>query len=63
MHPVVIFIPAAVVIFGPRLWAKYVLKRHNREEENFPGTAGELAYVASSLVSVLSFWPWLGPGR
>ena len=43
MHPVVILIPAAALIFGPRLWAKYVLKQHNREEENFPGTAGELA--------------------
>ncbi len=43
MHPVVILIPAAVIVFGPRLWANYVLKQHNREEENVSSTAGELA--------------------
>ena len=43
MHPVVILIPVAAAIFGPRLWANYVLKQHNREDEDFPGTASELA--------------------
>lgn len=43
MHPVLIVIPAAVLIFGPRLLVGYVLKRHDRREEDFPLTAGEMA--------------------
>jgi Zn-dependent membrane protease YugP len=43
MHPVVIIVPAAALIFGPRLWVKHVLKQYDREEEAFPLTAGELA--------------------
>jgi Zn-dependent membrane protease YugP len=43
MHPVLILIPAAALIFGPRLWVGHVLKRHDRREEDFPLTAGELA--------------------
>ena len=43
MHPVVILIPAVAIVFGPRLWANHVLKKHNRKEENISSTAGELA--------------------
>ena len=44
MHPAVIVLPvAAVLIFGPQLWVRQVMKRHNRvEEDQFP-TGGELA--------------------
>ncbi len=43
MHPVVILIPVAALLFGPRLWVKRILKQHNRKEEkNFP-SGGELA--------------------
>ncbi|MGD2173665.1 MAG: zinc metallopeptidase, partial [Gammaproteobacteria bacterium] len=37
---------AAVIalIYGPQLWVRWVLNRHNRlPESNFPGTGGELA--------------------
>ena len=40
MHPVVILIPVAALIFGPRLWVRHVLKQHNRKQEELPGTAG-----------------------
>ncbi len=43
MHPVIIIIPAAALIFGPRLWVRHVLKQHNRKDEDFSGTAGEVA--------------------
>jgi len=43
MHPVLILIPAAALIFGPRLWVRHVLKQHSREDGNFPTTGGELA--------------------
>ena len=29
MHPLVIIVPAAVLVFGPRLWVKRILKQHN----------------------------------
>jgi Zn-dependent membrane protease YugP len=33
-----------LLIYGPQLWVRWVLDRHNRTEEaNFPGTGGELA--------------------
>ena len=32
------------IVYAPQLWVQSVLARHNRkEEENFPGTGGELA--------------------
>lgn len=30
-------------VFGPQLWARYILKRHSRHREEIPGTGGELA--------------------
>jgi Zn-dependent membrane protease YugP len=33
-----------LLVYGPQLWVKRVLERHNREtEDNFPGSGGELA--------------------
>jgi Zn-dependent membrane protease YugP len=33
-----------ILIYGPQLWVQWVLNRYNRkQEENFPGTGGELA--------------------
>lgn len=30
-------------VFGPQLWAHYILKRHSRHRDEIPGTGGELA--------------------
>ena len=43
MHPVLIIVPAAALIFGPRLWVRYVLNQHNRTDDDVPMSAGELA--------------------
>lgn len=32
-----------LLIYGPRLWVRYVLARHNGEVPGMPGTGGELA--------------------
>jgi Zn-dependent membrane protease YugP len=33
-----------LLVYGPQLWVRRVLERHNREaEDNFPGSGGELA--------------------
>lgn len=43
MHPAVIIIPAAALIFAPRLWVRHVLKRHNQKDIETSGTASEVA--------------------
>jgi Zn-dependent membrane protease YugP len=43
MHPAIVVAPALALIFGPRLWVGHVLKTHNRRDEAFALTAGELA--------------------
>ena len=43
MNPVIILVPAAVLIIGPRLWVNHVLRQYNQRQEAFPGTARELA--------------------
>lgn len=43
MHPVVVLIPVAALILGPRLWVRRVLDRHNLRDENFPLEAQQLA--------------------
>ena len=43
VHPVLIVIPAAALIFGPRLWVRQVMNQHNRRDGEVPMTAGELA--------------------
>lgn len=43
MHPLLLLVPVAALVLGPRLWVKRVLKQHNRKEnESFP-SGGELA--------------------
>jgi Zn-dependent membrane protease YugP len=42
MHPVLIIIPAAALIFGPRLWVRQVLKRHNKNDASISLTGAEL---------------------
>ncbi len=42
MHPVVILIPATVLIFGPRAWVSYLLKKHDKEDLDVNVTAREL---------------------
>ena len=43
MHPILILLPAAVLVFGPRLWVKRVLVRHDSPQDSLPCTGGELA--------------------
>ena len=43
MHPVIIVIPAAALIFGPRLWVRHVLNQYHRGDDDVAMTAGELA--------------------
>jgi len=43
MHPVLIIIPVAALIFGPRLWVRQVLKRHNKNDASISVTGAELA--------------------
>lgn len=43
MNPVLVLVPAAALILGSRLWVNHVLRQHNRVDENFPGTANEIA--------------------
>ncbi len=43
MHPAVIVIPVAILIFGPQIWVKRVMKRHNRTEQDQFRTGGDLA--------------------
>ena len=42
MHPVLIIIPAAALIFGPRLWVRQVLNRHNKSDASISLTGAEL---------------------
>jgi Zn-dependent membrane protease YugP len=32
-----------IIIFGPQIWVRYILKRYNNQIEQLPGTGGELA--------------------
>jgi Zn-dependent membrane protease YugP len=43
MHPAYVLIPVATLFLGPRLWVNHVLRQHNRQEEDLPLTARELA--------------------
>ena len=44
MHYLLLLIVLVIVIYGPQLWVQHVLSRYNKnDEENFPGTGGELA--------------------
>ena len=43
MNPVIVLVPAAALIIGPRLWVNHVLRQYNQRDGAFPGTARELA--------------------
>ncbi len=43
MHPVLVLVPAMVLVFGPQLWVKHVLGRNNRNEDQRLRSGGELA--------------------
>jgi Zn-dependent membrane protease YugP len=43
MHPVLVLIPVAALILGPRFWVRRVLQRHNLSDEKFPLEAQQLA--------------------
>ncbi len=43
MHPVIILLPVAALIIGPRIWVGRVLKQHNHEDENLSGSAAVMA--------------------
>lgn len=43
MPALLVIIVVIVVVFGPQLWAKMILKRHARHRDEIPGTGGELA--------------------
>ena len=43
MHPAMILIPAAALIFGPRLWVSHVLKKHSHDDDTLSTTGGDLA--------------------
>lgn len=43
MHPVIIVVPAAILIFGPRAWVNHLLKKHDKNDLDLPVTAGEFA--------------------
>jgi len=43
MNPVLLLVPAAALIVGPRIWVKRVLTRHDEAREDMPCTGGELA--------------------
>ena len=40
---ILLFVILAIIIFAPRLWVSYVLKKYNRRDMSLPGTGGELA--------------------
>lgn len=43
MHPVLIVIPAAILILGPRAWANHLIAKHDDEDLDVPVTAREFA--------------------
>ena len=43
MYIAVLLILVIVIFFGPRMWAKYIMKYYSSEIDSFPGTGGELA--------------------
>ena len=43
MGRIVVVVLVLVLVFGPQLWARYVLRRYGSERRDLPGTGGELA--------------------
>jgi Zn-dependent membrane protease YugP len=40
---ILLIIAILLLVYGPSLWVKYVLRKHNRHLEKMPGTGSELA--------------------
>ena len=43
MHPVIILLPAAALILGPRAWVDHLMRRHDREDLDLPVTSSSFA--------------------
>ena len=43
MFYLVLAVLVVVIIFGPRLWVGYAIRKHNKPIEGMPGSGGELA--------------------
>jgi len=43
MHLMVLGLLLVAAVFGPQFWARHILKRHSRAQEDVPGTGAELA--------------------
>lgn len=43
MHPLFILIPAAALLFGPKVWVRKVLNRHHHDDVSLAGTGGDVA--------------------
>lgn len=43
MHPILVVIPAAILILGPRVWVSHLLKKHDRQDLALDLTAGDFA--------------------
>ena len=43
MHPILVIVPVAALVLGPRLWVEHVRKRHAQEDIEDGRTGGELA--------------------
>lgn len=44
MPILVITLLLLLLLFGPNLWVQYVLRRHSKPRDDFPGTGGEFAH-------------------
>lgn len=43
MHFLFIFVALMLLIYGPSLWVKFIIRKHNRPLDGMPGTGAELA--------------------
>ena len=43
MHFVILFLLILVLVLGPQWWVRRVLRRYNQQDQDFPGSGGELA--------------------
>jgi len=43
MHILILLLLIIAIIFGPQMWAKWVLKKYKSPRQDFPGTGSELA--------------------
>jgi len=43
MHFLLLLLVILALLFGPQLWANRILKRHQKDRDDFPGSGGEFA--------------------